>query len=87
MAVTVYSTPTCPYCKMAKEFFKENGVEFADVDVAADQEKAREMVEKSGQMGVPVIVVPASMSKTKNEEVVIGFDRSRLAELLSIQSV
>ncbi len=84
MAVTVYSTPTCPYCKMSKEFFKEQKVEFQDVDVAADEDKAKEMIEKSGQMGVPVIAIPAEMTTTKKEEIVIGFDRNRLAELLGL---
>ncbi len=84
MSATIYSTPTCPYCKMAKEFFKENGIEFEDVDVAVDQDKAKEMVEKSGQMGVPVISIPADMSVSKKEEIIVGFDRDRLAESLGI---
>lgn len=86
MALTIYSTPTCPYCKMAKDFFKESKVEYDDVDVAADQESAQEMIEKSGQMGVPVVVVPSDVSSTKKEEVVVGFDRERLAELLGLKS-
>ncbi|MFH1426822.1 MAG: glutaredoxin family protein [Candidatus Kerfeldbacteria bacterium] len=85
MAVTIYSTPTCPYCKMAKDYFKENKVEYEDVDVAADQDRAQEMIEKSGQMGVPVIVIPGDMAASKKEEVVIGFDRDKLEELLGIK--
>lgn len=85
MSVTIYSTPTCPYCKMAKEYFKEHNVEFEDVDVAADTDRAEEMVQKSGQMGVPVIVVSEDSSTTKAEEIVIGFDREKLAELLGVQ--
>ncbi len=84
MAITIYSTPTCPYCKMAKEFFKENKVEYEDIDVAADQDRAREMVEKSEQMGVPVIVIPAELTSTKKEEVIVGFDRDKISELLGI---
>lgn len=84
MAVTIYSTPTCPYCNMAKEYFKEHSVEFEDINVAEDQAKAQEMVEKSGQMGVPVLVIPSEMSSTAKEEVVIGFDRNALADLLNI---
>ncbi|RMD50899.1 NrdH-redoxin [Candidatus Parcubacteria bacterium] len=76
MKVIVYSTPTCPFCKMAKEFLTENNVEFEDVDVSADQERAREMVEKSQQMGVPVIDIDG--------QIVIGFDQSKLKELLGL---
>jgi glutaredoxin 3 len=61
---------------MAKGFFKDNDVEFSEVDVAADQNKAKEMVDKSGQMGVPVIIV--------GDEVVIGFDRPKLSDALGI---
>lgn len=71
---------------MAKEFAKENQVEFVDVDVAADQDRASEMIEKSGQMGVPVIIVPKEMSSTKQEEVIVGFDRDRMSELLSVNA-
>lgn len=54
-AVTVYSTPTCPYCVYAKEFFTQHNIPFTDVDVSRDRAAAMEMVQKSGQMGVPVI--------------------------------
>ena len=59
--VKVYSTATCPYCVMAKDYFKENGVEFKDVDVGRDREAAKEMIEKSGQMGVPVIDIDGNI--------------------------
>lgn len=75
--VIVYSTPTCMYCKMAKDFFRQNKVEFIEHDVAADLKAREEMLEKSGQMGVPVIDVGG--------EVIVGFDRDRLAELLDIK--
>jgi glutaredoxin-like YruB-family protein len=75
--VTIYSTPTCTYCNAAKDFFKENGVEFQVHDVAVDTAKRQEMIEKSGQMGVPVIII--------NEELVVGFDKARLSELLDIK--
>ncbi len=78
--VVVYSTPTCPYCHQAKEYFTQHNIEFKDVDVAADADAADEMVRKSGQMGVPVITVPTD----NGEEVVVGFDKARLAELLDI---
>ena len=73
--VKVYSTPTCPYCQLAKEFLKEKGVEFEDINVAQDQKAAREMIEKSGQMGVPVIEI--------GENIVIGFDKEKIEELLA----
>ena len=76
MNVTVYSTPTCPWCIRVKDFLKENNVEFKDVDVSADQTAAQEMVKKSGQMGVPVVDVDGS--------IVVGFDEMRLRQLLSI---
>ena len=74
--VTVYSTPTCPWCTKAKEFLKENKVSFDDVDVSADHQKAKEMVEKSGQMGVPVIDI--------NGTIIIGFDQERIRAELGI---
>ncbi|MHB1118316.1 MAG: glutaredoxin family protein [Minisyncoccota bacterium] len=74
--VTIYTTPTCGYCKMAKDFFTENGVAYVEHNVATDLEKRKEMIERSGQMGVPVIYV--------GDDMVIGFDKSRLASLLGI---
>lgn len=74
--VTIYSTPTCHFCHAAKDFFTENHVQFADHNVATDLEKRKEMVEKSGQMGVPVIDIGG--------EIVIGFDEPRLRQLLSL---
>jgi glutaredoxin-like YruB-family protein len=74
MKVKVYSTSTCPYCKMAKSFLDEKDVSYDDLDVSADAAARDEMVKKSGQMGVPVIDVDG--------EVIIGFDRERLAALI-----
>jgi len=74
--VTIYTTPTCTYCKMAKEFFREKNIQYQEYDVVNDLEKRKEMVDKSGQMGVPVIFV--------GDEMTIGFDRGRLQELLGI---
>ena len=70
MNVKVYSTPACPYCHMLKDFLKEKGVEFEDIDVAADQEAAREMIEKSGQMGVPQIEI--------NGKIIVGFNKEAI---------
>lgn len=74
--VTIYSTPTCPFCHQAKEYFKEKNIQYTDYNVADDQKKAEEMVEKSGQMGVPVILI--------GDEVVVGFDKERIDELLKL---
>lgn len=76
--VTIYTTPTCGYCKAAKEFFQENSIEYSEIDVAADQGKAREMIEKSGQMGVPVIMI----GEEGAQDIVVGFDKNKLSELL-----
>lgn len=77
--VTIYTTPTCHFCQMSKEFFKANGVQYSEVDVAADATKRQEMIDKSGQMGVPVIEI--------GNELIVGFDRKRLVELLGIQEM
>ncbi|MEW6294886.1 MAG: glutaredoxin domain-containing protein [Candidatus Diapherotrites archaeon] len=74
MNVIVYSTPTCPYCHMVKDYLKQKNVSFQDIDVARDQSKAQEMIKKSGQMGVPVIDIDG--------KIIIGFDRPRLEEIL-----
>ena len=74
--VTIYSTPTCHFCHAAKEFFKENNIAFTDYDVSSDTEKQAEMVQKSGQMGVPVIVV--------GDETVVGFDENKLKVALGV---
>ncbi|MFH1781881.1 MAG: glutaredoxin domain-containing protein [Patescibacteria group bacterium] len=80
MSVKVFSTPTCPYCQMAKEFFKTNNIEFEDINVAEDEKASQEMVEKSGQMGVPVIL----LEKDGKEEVIVGFDEAKIKELLGV---
>jgi glutaredoxin 3 len=76
--VTIYTTPTCHFCKMAKDFFDEKGVQYTSHDVAADAQKRAEMIELTGQLGVPVIVI--------GDEVLVGFDRSRLAAKLGIEA-
>jgi glutaredoxin 3 len=72
--ITVYSTPTCPYCVRAKEYLSKKGVYYKDLNVAVDKVAAQEMVKKSGQMGVPVIVI--------DDKVIIGFDQKALEKLL-----
>jgi glutaredoxin-like YruB-family protein len=70
----MYSTKTCGFCKAAKSYFEANNISYTEIDVGEDQEKAREMIEKSGQMGVPVIVV----GEGADAEVIVGFDQERL---------
>ena len=76
MKVEIYSTPTCPYCHKAKEYFKANKIEYTDYNVAEDQVKAKEMMDKSGQMGVPMIVV--------DDKVIVGFDKPKLEAALGL---
>jgi len=74
--VTVYSTPTCSWCTAAKDHLQGHGIGFDDVDVSTDTERAREMIEKSGQYGVPVIDIDG--------EIIVGFDRARIDALLGL---
>ena len=74
--VTIYSTPSCHFCHMAKDFFAENKVAFTDYDVAADTDKRQEMIDMTGQMGVPVIRI--------GDDVVVGFDEAKVKELLEM---
>ena len=75
--VVMYSTPTCHYCNLAKEFFDDYNVKYEVFDVHSDLDKRKEMVEKSGQMGVPVILI--------DDEMILGFDEERIRELLDIK--
>lgn len=75
--VKIYTTPTCIYCKMAKQWFKENNISYEEKDVSSDAQSRKEMIDKSQQMGVPVIEVGG--------ELIIGFDKERLGELLNIK--
>jgi len=75
--ITVYSTPTCVYCNMAKSFFKANGFDYKDFNVASDLEKRKEMIDKTGQMGVPVIDIGGT--------IVIGFDEPKIKATLGVK--
>lgn len=74
--VTIYSTPSCHFCHMAKEFFKEKNVAYTEHDVAGDVVKRKEMMEKSGQMGVPVIII--------GDELIVGYNKPKIVELLGL---
>ena len=75
--VKIYTTQTCTYCFMAKDWFKENNIKYEEIDVSQNEEARKKLVEKTGQMAVPVIEV--------GEETIIGFDKNKLSELLDIK--
>ena len=74
--ITIYSTPSCTYCKQAKDFLTSKNIAYTDINVAADIEKRKEMIEKTGQMGVPVIDVDG--------QIMVGFDQGALAKAVGI---
>ncbi len=74
MAITIYTTPSCGYCTVAKNYFRENKVPFTEYDVSRDQRRADEMVKKSGQMGVPVIDI--------NGRIIVGFNKTEIEHSL-----
>lgn len=75
MEVVVYTSPTCPYCRMVKDFLSQRGINFQERDISRNPAYAQELVSSTGQMGVPVTII--------NQEAVIGFDRARLEQLLT----
>jgi len=75
--IKVYSTSACPFCTTLKTFLTDHNIEFENVNVGEDREAAKEMIEKSGQMGVPVLDVDG--------EIIVGFDKKRIVELLKIK--
>ena len=79
--VKVYSTENCPWCVKAKDWLKKNKIKFKEIDVAEDEKGREEMIEKSGQMGVPVILV---VKDDGSEEVVVGFDQGKLKTALGL---
>lgn len=74
--VVIYSTPTCGFCVKAKDYFKENNISFQEFDVSSNQEKVNEMIEKSGQMSVPVIDIDG--------EIIVGFDKEKIRQILAL---
>jgi len=77
--VKMYTTETCSYCKAEKEWLKENNIEYEEFDVGSDQEKAQEMIDKSGQMGVPVTEIEG--------EIIVGFDQEKLEQVLKEKGI
>ena len=74
--VRVYSTPTCPWCIRTKQFLKDNNIAFEDIDVSSNQQAAEEIIQKSGQMGVPVLDIDG--------QVIVGFDKERIKQALGL---
>lgn len=74
--VSIYTTPTCHFCHMAKDFFTEKGIKYEEYNVASDADKRAEMIDITGQMGVPVIQI--------DNDVIIGFNKPKIAELLGV---
>lgn len=76
MSVKVYSTPSCPWCVKAKDYLKANNIEFEEYDVSVDREAATDMINKSGQRGVPVLDIDGN--------IIVGFDQKNIAKLLNL---
>lgn len=74
-AIKIYTTSNCPYCAQAKQYLTSKGIEFENLDVTTDENARQEMIDKSGQMGVPVIMV--------DEQMVVGFDRAKISKALN----
>lgn len=75
--VIIFTTPTCSFCNAAKRYFRENNIKFTEVDVSRDQKAAQDMVRRTGQMGVPVILI--------NNRPIVGFDRPKINAMLNIK--
>lgn len=73
--ITIYSTPTCHYCQLAKAYFREHGIAYTEYDVASNLEKRKEMVELTGQLGVPVIKI--------EDNIFVGFQESTISEAIA----
>ena len=74
--VLIYTTPTCPYCIQAKQFLRDNNIEFEELDISQDQSRAEEMIAKSGQMGVPVFDISG--------EIIVGLDKQKISRALGL---
>jgi len=76
MKIRVFSTPTCPYCVTLKQYLKQNNVDFEEIDVSQDEKAQKEMIEKSGQMGVPVVDIDG--------QIIVGFNKEKISKILNI---
>lgn len=76
LKVRLFTSPACPYCYTLKEFLKENKIAFEEIDVSKDEKAAQEMIERTGQMGVPVIEIDG--------EIVVGFDKEKISKILKL---
>ncbi len=76
--VLIFTTPTCSYCNMAKQYFRRNKVRFRDIDISKDQAAARDVMRRSGQMGVPVIDIGG--------KIVVGFNKPKINQLLGLKN-
>ncbi len=76
--VVVFSTPTCSFCNAAKRYFRERNIRYTDVDVSRDQSAARDMMRRTGQMGVPVIII--------NDKPIVGFDKPKINQMLNLKN-
>ena len=74
--VTIYTTPTCPWCQATKEYLRAREIDFEEVDVSADPAAAQEMIDKSGQMGTPVLDIDG--------EIIVGFNKPEIDRLLEL---
>ena len=74
--VKVYSTPTCPFCVRVKQYLKDNNIQFEDIDVSENPDMAEKMIQRSGQMGVPVVEI--------DDDIIVGFDKERIKEALKL---
>ncbi len=77
--VKIYTTPSCVYCRLAKNYFQQEGIQYSEVDVAADASAAEEMIEKSGQMGVPVLDIGG--------KIIVGFDQPAIRDALGLDGI
>ncbi|OGM97049.1 MAG: NrdH-redoxin [Candidatus Yanofskybacteria bacterium RIFCSPHIGHO2_02_FULL_38_22b] len=75
--IKIYSTPTCPWCKKAKQYLDEKEIKYESIDVSLNQEAQKEMIDKSGQMGVPVIDIDG--------KIIVGFDKEEINQILNIK--
>jgi glutaredoxin-like YruB-family protein len=77
MIVKVYTTPICPYCVTLKQYLKEHNIEFEEIDVSQDEKLKDEIIEKTGQLGVPIIDIDGKL--------IVGFDKEKISKLLGIK--